>query len=381
MYTRLLSIPNSKHSFFLFGPRGVGKTQWLKSHIKTQNYIDLLNAKTFRVLNSDPTQLESYILNKKDWVIIDEVQKLPQILDEVHRLIESKFYKFILTGSSARKLKQAGVNLLAGRALTKKFFPLTAKEIKNNFDLKKSLLYGHLPQVYNLNRALDIEDYLQSYLQTYLKEEVIQEGIVRNTSGFNRFLEAASFSQGQYLNVTKVAEDAGVDRKVVETYFQIIEDLLLADRLPHFKKKLLRKTDSHPKFFLFDVGVFRVLRPTDPEDSPEFIDGAAIETLIYQELKAMNSYNSWGYTFYCWKFSNEIDVDLVMYGKNGIIAFEIKRSSRFRGGELKGLQKFKEIYPSAKMFYLYGGSEKRKFGEILALPINYFLTNMKEVLS
>ena len=371
MYTRLFNYHRDhEQSFFLFGPRGVGKTAWLDAVVRSKNYIDLLNGRTALSLTSDPTRLESYIISPRGWIVIDEVQKVPQILDEVHRLIEKKKYRFILTGSSARKLKRAGANLLAGRAITEKVFPLTVKELGKNFSLSRSLQWGHLPMA---TLSKQPARYLESYVQTYLREEVQQEGIVRNLTGFVRFLEAASFSQGQYLNISQVSADAGVDRKGVENYFHVLEDLLLAERLPLFRKKTLRKTDFHPKFFFFDVGVFRTLRPQGPEDQPEMIEGAALETLIYQELKALNFYYRAGYSFFCWKQGRNTDVDLVLYGKKGLLAFEIKRSQRIRGGELDGLRAFKEKFRSARCFYLYGGNERRVFDSIEVIPIEEFL--------
>ncbi len=378
MYTRKFKYHKiNKQSFFLFGPRGVGKTNWIEYVVKSKNQINLLDHRIFFELSTDPTQLETYILDSNDWVVIDEIQKIPILLDEVHRLIEKKKYKFILTGSSARKLKKMEANMLGGRALTENVFPLTVSELGTDFNFEKSLKIGHLPMAYNSEQP---EKFLQSYVSTFIKEEVLQEGIVRNVLGFNRFLQVASFSQGQYLNVTQVGADCSVDRRVTENFFQILEDLLIATRLPHFKKKMSRKSDSHPKFFFFDVGVFRALRPKGPEDKPEFIDGAALETLVYQELRAVNSYDGLGYEFYCWKESDKIDVDLVLYGEKGILAFEIKRANRLRGGELNGLNAFKEKFSKAECFFLYTGSEERKVNDIHVLPIENFLINMNKYL-
>lgn len=196
--------------------------------------------------------------------------------------------------------------------------------------------------------------FLESYVQTHIKEEVQQEGFIRNLSRFVRFLEAASFSHGQYLNVSKVASDCGIDRKIVENYFQILDYILIAERLPHFKKKMTRKTDFHPKFFFFDVGVFRTIRPQGPEDLPELIDGTALEGLVYQELRALNAYLNGEYQFFYWKESSGLDVDLVLYGKKRLLAFEIKRGARLRGKELNGLTAFKALYPSAELFWWTG---------------------------
>jgi predicted AAA+ superfamily ATPase len=371
MYTRNINYLKSQ-SFFLLGPRGVGKSNWAKSEFTHGQYIDLLKAKTFNELSANPSRLEEMILPSTKWVVIDEIQKLPTLLDEVHRLIEGKKIKFVLTGSSARKIKKQSGNLLAGRALLRNMYPLTAEELGSDFDFKKSLKIGHLPMAYT---STDPEEYLQAYVKTHLKEEVLQEGIVRNVLGFSRFLEAASFSQAQYLNISKVASDASVDRKVTEEYFRIIEDLLVAVRLPTFQKRAVRKTTKHPKFFFYDVGVFLTIRPEGPLDSPEEREGAALETLVFQELRAQNEYKKWGYEFYSWAISQGPDVDLVLYGKNGIIAIEVKRAKRLRGGELKGLDAFKDEYKMARTFLLYGGDEERNIAGHQIVPVEAFIRN------
>src|SRR5450830_457711 len=231
MYTRLIKEPENK-SFFLFGPRGTGKTTWVKQSFPDAVYIDLLESRLYNDLLADPQRLENLIPNNfNDWIIIDEVQKIPDLLNEVHRLIEKYKYKFILTGSSARKLRRKGPNLLAGRALNYLMHPLTAIELGKDFNLNQSLIFGNLPSAYTESKP---KDYLESYIKAYLVEEILQESLTRNLSGFSRFLEAASFSQGSVLNISEVARECAVERKVVESYFTILEDLLLADRIPIF---------------------------------------------------------------------------------------------------------------------------------------------------
>lgn len=377
MYSRFISIQNYK-SFFLFGPRGVGKSAWVSQAFPKAIYIDLLRAKTFNELLTNPSKLEDMIpLRHKNWVVIDEVQKIPSLLDEVHYLIEKRKLAFVLTGSSARKLKRSGVNLLAGRALTKKMFPLTVRELGEDFNLKKSLRWGHLPMAYTEN---DSESYLHSYLTTYLKEEILLEGLTRNIEAFSRFLEAASFSQAQYLNISQVAADCHVERKSVTQYFSILEDLLLGYRLPIFTKRAKRELTKHPKFYFFDCGVYQTLRPRGPLDSPEEIDGPALETLVLQNLMAENEYHSWRYDFFCWSVSKGPDVDFVMYGPLGLIAFEIKRSDRIREGDLEGLIEFKKNYPIAKTFFIYGGTEQKIISDVQIIPVSKFLTKIETLL-
>ncbi len=246
MYSRLLTPPKNK-SFFLFGPRGTGKTTWVRHTFSNAIYVDLLEAELYNDLLANPQRLESLIpKNYNDWIVIDEVQRIPEILYEVHRLIEKYKYKFVLTGSSPRKLKRKGPDLLAGRALTYWMNPLAAAELGKDFNLGHSLVYGQLPCVYTES---DPRRYLESYVKTYLDEEVRQEGLTRNLGAFTRFLEAASFSQAGVLNISAVARDCAVERKVVENYFHILEDLLIAYMVPVFTKRAKRRLVRHSKFF------------------------------------------------------------------------------------------------------------------------------------
>ncbi|MBM4177263.1 ATP-binding protein, partial [Candidatus Gribaldobacteria bacterium] len=263
MYSRIIKPPKNK-SFFLFGPRGTGKTTWLKSSFPKAIYLDLLEAELFNDLLANPQRLENFIPNNfKDWVILDEAQRVPALLNEAHRLIEKRKIKFILTGSSARKLKQKDVNLLAGRALTYHFYPLTSLELKEDFSLEQSLQFGSLPATLSES---DKKKYLESYVSTYLREEIQQEGLTRNLGAFSRFLETASFFQGQVLNMSEIARECACHRKVVENYFSILQDMMIGDFLYVFSKKAKRRLILHPKFYFFDTGVYRTLRPTDPLD-------------------------------------------------------------------------------------------------------------------
>lgn len=383
MYKRLLERPlKGNQSFFLFGPRGTGKTSWAREKIPGGLYIDLLETSAFVDLSARPERLEEMIpKNFADWIIIDEVQKVPQLLNEVHRLIEGQHhYKFILTGSSARSLKKKGVNLLAGRALSFKMFPLTAVELKQDFQLKNSLRFGHLPYVYSKNNEQAIQDYLEAYTQTYLREEVMQEGLTRNVGAFSRFLEVASFSQGGVLNMSEIARETSINRKVIEDYFQILEDLLLAQRVPVFTKRAKRKLISHSKFFFFDVGVYQAIRPRGPYDSREETEGAAFETLVYQELQAINHYYNFQYKLYFWRTADKVEVDFVLYGPKGIIAIEVKRSDTIDPKDLKGLRLFGEDYPEAKRLIFYGGKRREYIDNIEIIPLADALPMLPQLL-
>ena len=377
MYSRLIQPPPNK-SFFLFGPRGTGKTTWVKSKFKDALYLDLLEAELFNDLLANPQRLENLIPKGfGNWIIIDEVQRIPDLLNEIHRLIEKYKHKFVLTGSSARKLKRPGPNLLAGRALTYSLHPLTAAELGNNFNLSHSLKHGGLPSVYVEE---DPKKYLESYVKTYLEEEIQQEGLTRNLSAFSRFLEAASFSQGSVLNISRVAEDCSVERKVVENYFSILEDLLIGYRIPVFAKRAKRRMAAHPKFYYFDTGVYRTLRPMGPLDMPAETEGHAVETLLFQELLAVNDYFNLGYKIYYWRTSNNMEVDFVLYGPKGIRAFEIKRTGKTNAAMFKGLKAFLKDYPSAKAYFIYGGDRLRREGDIEIRPMAETLKTLPRLL-
>ena len=377
MYTRLLRAPKNK-SFFLFGPRGVGKTTWVKATFPDAVYIDLLEAEVFNDLLANPQRLENLIpKGYKDWVIIDEIQRIPELLNEVHRLIEKYRYKFILTGSSARKIRRGGINLLGGRALTYQMHPLTSIELGDDFNIDHSLKYGHLPCVYTED---DPKSYLESYVKIYLEEEVRQEGLTRNLNAFARFLETATFSQGSVLNISNVARECAVERKVVENYFNILEDLLVGYRLPVFTKRTKRRLVRHSKFYFFDVGVYRTLRPKGPLDMVETIEGVAFESLLFQELRAIISGLGMDYKMYYWRTSSNMEVDFVLYGEKGIFAFEVKRTAKVSSKLLSSLKSFLRDYPQAKAFFIYGGKRLMHEGEIEIYPLNSFLKKLPQIL-
>jgi uncharacterized protein len=371
MYSRKLKIKH-ENSFFLFGPRGVGKSSWVRLTYPKAIYIDLLDTRIQIELLAKPSRLNEKIpASYQDWVIIDEVQKCPSLLDEVHRAIEGKSQKFILTGSSARKLRKGGVNLLAGRAYTHFMHPLTPKELGKDFELERALERGLLPKAY---QSAQYQEFLASYVQTYIKEEVFQEALTRNAGSFYRFLEAVSFSQGSLLNMTAVARDCSVHRKVVENYLSILEDLLIASRLMPFTRRSKRRLAQSPKFYFFDAGVFRTIRPSGPLDQPEEIEGIALETLVYQVLRASIEYGECKDQLFFWRTSSGQEVDFVIYGESGITAIEVKRSSRFHHQDLSGLKSFLKDYPQARAILLYMGEETRYLSQNLTiLPAKKFL--------
>ncbi len=354
MYPRFYK-PLNKGSFFLFGPRSTGKSTWLKATLPDAFVIDLLHSDMARRLLASPSRLMGMIPQGHKQIVIDEVQKIPELLDEVHRLIENEKMDFVLTGSSARKLKRGDANLLAGRAIKRTFHPLTCWELGSEFRLNHALQWGMLPRVWTHDNP---SEFLATYVHTFLKEEVFAEGITRNLQVFSKFLEICSFSQAQPVTMANVARDVSVDPKVNAGYFQILEDMLLAVRLPVFSRKAKRRMTLHPKFFLFDTGVFRSIRPKGPLDTPEEIDGPSLETLFFQHYRALIEHKRWDQELYYWRTANQAEVDFVSYGSHGLFAFEIQRSSVVSNSSLDSLRLFLKDYPVAKAFMLYGGTER-----------------------
>lgn len=369
-------------SCFLLGPRGTGKTYWLHKLYPQAVYVDLLEARTFNALAADPQRLGRICeASPEDLpVIIDEIQKLPALLDEVHRLIEDRRVWFILTGSSARKLRRSGVNLLGGRAIVKHFHPLTAAELGDAFDLAKALKYGLLPTLYDPRQRVAPEDYLEGYLLAYLKEEVAQEGLTRNLGAFARFWEAASLSQGQPLNMTEVARECQIHRKLAESYFGILDDLLIGIRLPAFQRRARRRVMQHPKFYLFDAGVFRTARPRGVLDSVEECEGAALETLVLQHLRAILAQRGSRGELSYWRTTTGLEVDFVVYARDSFTAIEVKRKRSPGSRDFNGLKAFATEYPEARRIMLYGGEHEEMVDGIRLVPIRTGLANLERFL-
>jgi predicted AAA+ superfamily ATPase len=367
---------DTSQSYFLFGPRGTGKSTWVKQHLKTALYIDLLAPEIFRSYSAKPERLRNIAeaQNSVSTIVVDEIQKVPQLLDVIHQMMEQHpEWRFVLTGSSARKLKRSGVDLLAGRAVLKSMHPFMAAELEDKFSMENALTIGMVPLTIN---SVSPEQTLNAYATLYIREEVQMEGLVRNISAFNRFLESASFSHGAVLNISDVARDCQVGRKTVEGYFSILEDLLLAFRIPVFTKRAKRNLTFHPKFYYFDAGIFRSIRPAGPLDSPQEIDGAALEGLIAQQLRAWISYSGDLCNLYFWRTKSGNEVDFVVYGKDTFLAIEVKNSAKIHSKSVKGLLAFKENYPEAQTCLLYRGKERIKIKNVLCIPCEEFLLNL-----
>lgn len=371
-------FPGTAENYFLFGPRGTGKTSWIKSNLTDYLLIDLLDPELYRQLNAKPERLRHEIKAKPELnpVVIDEVQKVPELLAVVHALIEEdKSKQFILTGSSARKIKQSGVDLLGGRALKLTMHPFMAVELGSYFDLEAALNTGLLPIHYFKANSIKSKA-LSAYIDLYIKEEVQMEGAVRNIGNFNRFLEAISFSHGSILNISNVARECQVERKTVEGYFRILFDLLLVHTIPVFNKRAKRIIVNHPKFYFFDAGVFRTIRPRGPLDNTHEIDGPALEGLIAQHLKAWIDYGDYKVALYYWRTKSGTEVDFVLYGESGFWAIEVKNTDVIRNSDLKPLKTFHSDYPSAMPVYVYRGNRRLLVDNILCIPCHEFLINL-----
>ncbi len=364
-------------SFFLFGPRGTGKSTLMHTIYPDALWIDLLDPEALRSYSAHPERLFDVVRANegKKIIVIDEVQKIPSLLSVVHALIEeNKTLQFVLTGSSARKLKRAGADFLAGRALQKQLHPFMAAELGDLFSLETALQVGMLPV---LMGAQSQQEALKAYVGLYLKEEIQAEGLVRNLESFSRFLEIISFSHSTVLNITNIARECEVKRKTVENYIEILEELFLAYKLPVFTKRAQRDLSVHPKLYLFDSGVFRALRPKGVLDRVEEIEGAALEGLVVQHLKAWNDYSTEKHELAFWRTRSGFEVDVVVYGPQGFWAIEVKNATKIHPADTKPLEAFLVDYPMARGVLLYRGKERLLARGILCLPCDEFLRSLR----
>jgi predicted AAA+ superfamily ATPase len=375
MYSRLAALPTT--TFMLFGPRGTGKSTWLTQAFPHAERIDLLRASVFMKyqIHPDAFREEVLALPKGSWIIVDEIQKLPQLLDEIHALLfdTKQNYNFAITGSSARKIKRTHANLLAGRARYKRFFPLLYQEIGKDFDLEAHLAYGGLPEVLNNPEPHFCREYLSSYAETYLREEVQQEAIVRNLLGFTRFLQVAAVANSQILNLSNIARDVGVARSTVSGYFEIFVDTLLGFQLPALQIKAKIKEIAHPKFYWFDTGVLRTLQGRI-YDTPESSErGHLFETFIINELRAIDSYTDRGGEFSYWRTESGTEVDCIWTRGKKRIGFEIKVAKEWHSSFNNGLTTLLAEKKIHAAYGVYTGSKTLKIGDIWIFPYGELL--------
>ncbi len=372
-----IRLPKGK-SAFLWGPRKTGKSTYLKKNFPHSLVYDFLKTDLALEFTKRPSLLRERILAKdarllKHPVILDEVQKVPEIMDEVHWLIENKRISFILCGSSARKLKRGKANLLGGRAWRYELFPLVSAELED-VDLLRALNHGMIPDHY-------LEDgYLKSlsgYVQDYLKEEVFNEGLTRNIPAFARFFDAVGYSHGELINYSNIARDSGVDAKTIKEYYQILVDTLLGRMVEPFKKRQSRgiivKT---PKFYLFDVGVAgAITKRRIPEMRGESF-GRAFEHFLFMEIAAHSSYSELNYDINYWRTKSGLEVDFILGG--GEAALEVKGQSRVDNRALRPLSAFRDEYSPKKALVVCNEREERVVGGIRILPWQRFLEELWE---
>ena len=376
---RILDIKlPQKQSAFLWGPRKTGKTTYLKKHFPDSLIFDFLKTDFFIEVSKNPALLRERILAKdknalKHPIILDEVQKVPQVLDEVHWLIENKGLRFILCGSSARKLRRGHVNLLGGRAWRYEMFPLVTAELKN-INLLHALNHGMVPTHY-LQDDQECKKSLKAYMQDYLKEEVFAEGLTRNIPAFSRFFDAFGYSHGELTNYSNIARDCGVDSKTVKEYYQILIDTLLAVRIDPFKKRQSRKIITKaPKYYLFDVGVANYLRKQHLEEERGEEFGRAFEHFLLMEILAYRSYSGQDFTINFWRTKTGLEIDFIL--ARGEIAIEIKGANRIDKRDLNALAAFAEEYSPKRNFLVCNEKEKRLHGKIEILPWSNFLQEL-----
>ncbi len=372
-YKRILTPPQS--TFFLFGPRGTGKSTWLRDVYKPDLRIDLLRSQTFLELSSRPAILRQMVetLPKGAKVVIDEIQKLPLLLDEIHAMIfdfEDR-YKFALTGSSARRLKKHKANLLAGRALRRDFFGLTKAEMADDFNIEKVLTYGTLPQTLNLKTPEEKKDYLLSYVDQYLKEEVQAEAAVRNLSNYYKFLKHASIMNGQVLNLNAISSETAVKRSTLDGYFNIVEETLLGTFVEPLHLRAKVKEVSNPKFYFFDCGVVRALR-NDLDDPLKDDKGLLLETFILNEIRAYSSYNQKNIEINYWGTPSENEVDFILTKGQKRIGIEVKAAKTWKDNFGKSLSQLMDHKKISRGYGVYLGEHNIKNKGVSVLTIKSF---------
>lgn len=372
MYNRLISLINllEQKSLLLLGPRQTGKSTLLRSAFPDARYVDLLEADTFRELATKPELLRQRLLPQEKLVIIDEIQKLPTILDEVQLMIDrNRQLRFVLTGSSARKLKRGNANLLGGRAWSAHLYPLVSAELGFG-QLERRLQFGSLPGVFTSQNP---KEELKAYVGTYLKEEILSEGLTRSIERFSRFLEVAGLSNGEQIDYAAIASDAQLPARTVRDHFQILEDTLVARQLPVFGKTRKRKAIATPKFYFFDVGVANALK-RNFEFGPGTVEfGKSFEHLIFCELDAFLSYSRSDAELSYWRTRSQLEVDFVV-GES--LAVEVKAKSIIRDNDLTALSALGEEFPKMRRVVVCLEKEQRMVKGVEILPFADFLSNL-----
>ena len=370
MYAR--SLKPQKHSFFLLGPRGTGKSTWLNHYLKEAKMINLLDEALYQSYLEDISLFYETLklLKPHSWVVVDEIQRMPNLLNEVHRLIEERRLKFALTGSSARKLRKSGVNLLAGRAHRHFMYPFTPKELTHDFNLNQALCYGTMPLIQAQDNKSSA---LNSYVQMYLKEEIKAEALVRNLSSFARFIPVLALYHGQILNVSATARDAGVSRTTINGFIEILEDTLLLNKLQAYTPQLRVREKKHPKIYWIDPGIVRASRKqTGPVTIEE--KGSLFEGYIYMCLKMKMEYENAFDEISYWSSgtARNVEVDFLLQNGSELTAIEVKTTKRIKAEDLKGLKAISELKGVKRKIFVYLGTIKMKKEGIEIMPFPSF---------
>lgn len=373
MYNRNLILPEDpERSLFVWGARQTGKSTLLKKSYKDALWFNLLKSEVFSSLASRPQLLREQIRGSgSEIVVIDEIQKIPSLLDEVHYLIEEDNIKFILCGSSARKVKRGHANLLGGRALRYELSGLSASEIGEDFDLVRLLNHGYLPSIYNSdNEYLKLQE---SYVGDYLKEEIVEEGLVRSLPNFSNFLRVVSLSDTEQVNYSGIARECGVSATTVKEYFQILIDTLLGSLVEGYQKRPKRRAYTSPKFYFFDVGLIGFLAKRGNVQQGSELFGKAFENWVYHELKTYSKYNSKFANISYWRLTSGAEVDFIINDLE--VAIEVKGSHSVRDSHLKGLRSIKDEYKNIKKRILVSCDEviRQTNDGILILPYKKFV--------
>lgn len=376
MFRRAYVLP--KGSFFLFGPRATGKTTWLRSVLPSALWIDLLRMEEILALTRHPELFRARVeaLPASSWVVIDEIQRLPQLLDEVHSLIAARpgRFRFAMLGSSARKLRRLETNLLAGRAIRREFFPLTGREMGYNFTLAELLAFGTLPAVrMDIGAAIDI---LDAYTSTYLREEIQQESLIRDLPSFSRFLEIAALANGQVTSVASIARDAGVARPTVQRYFDVLVDTLIGFWVRPWRASARVKEVGHPKFYFFDTGVVRALRGSVREPIERAERGPLLETLVLHELRAHMAIAGVGGEISYWRTPSGGEIDFIWRRGKRAVGIEVKASNRYRSNEAATLREFLERKLLGAAYLVYDGRDVLNDTGVVVLPVAEFMRRL-----
>ena len=373
MYNRRQIFEGSdSESIFFWGARQTGKSTLLKEQFPNALWFDLLLSSDYKRLLENNGLIREMVLANENikTVVIDEIQRLSELLNEIHWLIVNKGIRFILSGSSPRKILRSGANLLGGRALRYELYPLVSTEIPN-FDLLKALNNGLLPKHYN---AANPQKMLSAYIGSYLKDEIAAEAKLRNIEVFNRFMHIVAITNGEIVNYTNIAAESGVSVPTVKGYFQILEDTLLGRYLPSYQKKPKRRVVAAPKFYMFDIGIVNSLLKRGKIEFGSELFGKAFEHFIYQEIYAHSRYSNLEYEISYWRTSSGFEVDFIL-GENEV-AIEIKSTSEVQSRHLKGLKAFEEEYAAKKLFVVSNDPFPRKVGNIFFLPYHIFLEKL-----